>query len=218
MSSELMYKEKYLKYKEKYFKLKTQMAGEPLFGSSIGSNSSSSLGKRAMLYTGSVFDSGSASKLAISDLYSEAEKLFNFRLQIIDSIQKVEKLAISAGGKANTKFIGMKFRINDEGEEKELTYQEMINFIGSITSYYKNLDNNSQQKNQSSSNDNGLLAMSPTFLTKYKTKEDLVRISLVDWNMLAKSINTNYANFYVTTKESSKDVATIVPTKKKSFI
>jgi hypothetical protein len=123
MLSDKLYKEKYLKYKKKYCKLKkinTQSGG-----------------------VNSLLDYFSSSeyiaKNAILELLNKTRELYNLRLEMIKVIHNIEILKSTAMAKNKTTFRGSIYRINDV--EKILSFNDIIHFISSITTYFNNIDN-----------------------------------------------------------------------------
>jgi hypothetical protein len=179
MSSELMYKEKYLKYKEKYFKLKKDSVG------GIGS----SWTKQAILKTGSFLGSQtSQGKRNVSNLFLKA-------LELDSSIKKIKKDLANfkdfydeavKGDRESFGSYNIHFGENPDGTHKlfNLKYSEIIKFISLIHTPYEHALGTLNDKLVLDTSD---LKSEPIFP---KEKE----LMMSDWHRIATDINDNFAS------------------------
>ena len=201
MSSELMYKEKYLKYKKKYFKLKKDSVG------GIGS----SWTKQAILATGKVLGSQtSQGKRNVSNLFLNALELDNSIKKMKDDLIKFQKLYNEAikGDRESFGSYNIHFGENPDGTHilYNLKYSEIIKFISLIRTPY--------EKAIGSLNDEIVLDTSKLESTPAFPKEKELMIS--DWHRIATDINDNFASMTGSIFQSKSSGVSIAKNKTKA--
>lgn len=182
MSSEQMYKEKYLKYKKKYSTLKKQIDG----------GAGSSYFKQMVLATGSLGSQTSQGKRTVSNLFLKARGLYNSVQTMKDDLKSFIDTYNTASTQSRKDFTTYDIEYNKK--HYTLSYLEILKFISLIHRPYSEIFNKINEglqldtigKINGNGNYDGKLISTPEFPKN--------EISIGEWFEIATDINDNYAS------------------------
>jgi hypothetical protein len=176
MSSEQMYKEKYLKYKKKYSTLKKQIDG----------GAGSSYFKQMVLATGSLGSQTSRGKRTVSNLFLKALEIRSSVKKMTEDLRSFNTYYKDATESDREAFASYKIRLGTEKNPKYyvLSYPQILKFITLLHEPY----------NQT------LIEFDKNLIVYDNTQNidsDFIpgeKVSYSDWHRVATDINDNYAS------------------------